>query len=254
MGETIMLVANHGKKHSGPVVIYTRVSTNKQGIHGLGIEAQKKLIEGALNGGDWKIIGEYQEQESGTKTDEGRPELAKAIKMCRKHNATLWVSTMSRLSRRASFVIRLIEEMEEGKFNFFVADNPTMHTGTLEFQAVMAAQQARQIRHDTKAALGRIKEHIAKEGSYTAKSGRVITKLGVHKNQKKAQKAAVQANKDNADVFAQNTITIINGIKEHDPAISLRGIARKLNQLEIKTARGGDWHPTTVASLIKRVK
>ena len=224
-----MLVANHGKKHTGPVVIYTRVSTNKQGIHGLGIEAQKELIEGALNGGDWKIIGEYQEQESGTKTDEGRPELAKAIKMCRKHGATLWVSTMSRLSRRASFVIRLIEEMEEGKFNFFVADNPTMHTGTLEFQAVMASQQARQIR-------------------------RVITKLGVHKNQKKAQKAAVQANKDNADIFAHNTITIIKGIQEHEPAISLRGIARKLNQLEIKTARGGDWHPTTVASLIKRAK
>ena len=242
-----MLVANHGKKHTGPVVIYTRVSTSKQGIHGLGIEAQKELIAQALNGGDWEIIGEFQEQESGTKTDEGRPELAKAIKMCRKHGATLWVSTMSRLSRKASFVIRLIEEMEEGKFNFFVADNPTMHTGTLEFQAVMASQQARQIRHDTK-------EHIAREGSYTSKAGNVITKLGVHKNQKQAQKLAVQANKDNADLFAKKTITIIKGIQENDSGISLRGIARKLNQLEIKTARGGDWHPTTVASLIKRAK
>tara|TARA_R100000458_G_C8266703_1_gene241695 strand:- start:769 stop:1518 length:750 start_codon:yes stop_codon:yes gene_type:complete len=248
-----MLVAQHGESHSGPVVIYTRVSTNKQGIHGLGIKAQKEMINKALNGGDWEIIAEFQEQESGTKTDEGRPELAKAIKLCRQHNATLWVSTMSRLSRRASFVIRLIEEMEEGKFNFFVADNPTMHTGTLEFQAVMAAQQARQIRRDTKAALGRIKEHIAKEGSYTAKSGRVITKLGVHHNQDKAQKAAVQANKDNANVFAAKIITIIDGIQKEDPEISLRGIARKLNQLEIKTARGGDWHPTTVAHILKRV-
>ena len=249
-----MLVTNDGNKHTGPVVIYTRVSTNKQGIHGLGIEAQKELIDRALHNGDWEIIGEFQEQESGTKTDEGRPELAKAIKMCRKHGATLWVSTMSRLSRKASFVIRLIEEMEEGKFNFFVADNPTMHTGTLEFQAVMASQQARQIRHDTKAALGRIKEHIAREGSYTSKAGNVITKLGVHKNQKQAQKLAVQANKDNADLFAKKTITIIKGIQENDSGISLRGIARKLNQLEIKTARGGDWHPTTVASLIKRAK
>jgi DNA invertase Pin-like site-specific DNA recombinase len=49
----------------GRFIAYFRVSTDKQGKSGLGLEAQRTAVTNYLNGGKWKIIAEFTEVESG---------------------------------------------------------------------------------------------------------------------------------------------------------------------------------------------
>jgi len=77
----------------GKFVAYYRVSTEKQGISGLGLEAQRTAVTDFLNGGRWKLVGEFKEVESGKKND--RPALAKALTACRVHGATLIIANLT---------------------------------------------------------------------------------------------------------------------------------------------------------------
>ena len=67
--------------HSGKFVAYYRVSTQRQGQSGLGLEAQQETVRQHLNGGDWELVGEFTEIESGRKVMRDRPELQKAIEV-----------------------------------------------------------------------------------------------------------------------------------------------------------------------------
>ena len=69
------------KPHFGWFVAYYRVSTDRQGRSGLGLDAQKKAVADYLNGGPWQLVGEFTEIESGKRSD--RPELEKALEACR---------------------------------------------------------------------------------------------------------------------------------------------------------------------------
>ena len=75
--------------HSGKFVIYLRVSTPRQGQSGLGIEAQRDIIDQHLNGGDWEVIAEYTEHESGKRSDRHRKQLKAALDHCKREGATL---------------------------------------------------------------------------------------------------------------------------------------------------------------------
>ena len=77
----------------GKFVAYYRVSTKRQGRSGLGLEAQKAAVGDYLNGGRWTLVGEATEVESGKRSD--RPELAKALALCRLHGATLVVAKLA---------------------------------------------------------------------------------------------------------------------------------------------------------------
>src|SRR5271169_1768879 len=92
-------------KHSGKWVSYLRVSTDKQGQSGLGLEAQRKAVEDYLNGGSWKVLKEFVEVESGSRND--RLELAKAMALCRLRGAVLVIAKIDRLSRDAHFLLGL---------------------------------------------------------------------------------------------------------------------------------------------------
>jgi len=83
-------------------VAYYRVSTPKQGISGLGLEAQRKAVLGYLDGGRWRLVAEETEVESGKRTN--RPALAKALRLCRIHNATLIIAKLDRLARNVAFI------------------------------------------------------------------------------------------------------------------------------------------------------
>jgi hypothetical protein len=65
-------VYEHGGGTDDPMVLYFRVSTAKQGADGLGIDAQKQMCINYLNGGKWKVIGEFIEVESGGKSEKER--------------------------------------------------------------------------------------------------------------------------------------------------------------------------------------
>ena len=95
-------------KHSGKWVSYLRVSTDKQGESGLGIEAQRKAVETYLNGGSWTLAQEFVEVESGKRSN-NRPQLAAALAACKKLKAKLVVAKLDRLARNVAFISKLME-------------------------------------------------------------------------------------------------------------------------------------------------
>jgi DNA invertase Pin-like site-specific DNA recombinase len=88
-------------------IAYYRVSTKRQGKSGLGLDAQQNSVREYLNGGKWKLIEEVIEVESGKRKD--RPELLRAIQLCKVHNATLLIAKLDRLARNVAFVSALME-------------------------------------------------------------------------------------------------------------------------------------------------
>ena len=91
----------------GKFVSYLRVSTQRQGRSGLGLEAQRQAVEDYLNGGRWSLVAECVEVESGKRSD--RPKLAEALRLCRIHKATLIIAKLDRLARNVAFISNLME-------------------------------------------------------------------------------------------------------------------------------------------------
>ena len=116
--------------HFGRFVAYFRVSTQRQGKSGLGLEAQRQAVATYLNGGDWKIVAEFTEVESG-KRDDNRPKLAEAFKACRVHRATLIIAKLDRLGRDAHFLLGL----QKAGVEFVCVDDPHMTPLTLGIRA-----------------------------------------------------------------------------------------------------------------------
>ncbi len=129
------------------IVTYLRVSTARQGQSGLGIEAQRAAVLAFLNGGDWKILREFVEIESGKRND--RVELAKAITLARVHGAKLVIAKLDRLSRDAHFLLGL----EKAGVDFVCADMPNANRLTVGIMAMVAEEERRMISSRTKAAL-----------------------------------------------------------------------------------------------------
>ena len=88
---------------NGKFISYLRVSTDKQGRSGLGLEAQRAAVEGYLNGGRWKLAAEYIEAESGKRND--RPKLAKALGHAKAIGATVVFAKVDRLTRNVDLLV-----------------------------------------------------------------------------------------------------------------------------------------------------
>lgn len=124
-------------------VAYLRQSTKKQAISGLGVEAQREIIEKFL--GDKKPIAEFVETESGKRTD--RPKLAEALELCRKTKSTLIVAKLDRLSRNVAFTSKLLESDVEIKFcDFQEANRLILHiiASIAEYEAGLISQRTKQ--------------------------------------------------------------------------------------------------------------
>ena len=127
-------------------VLYYRVSTQRQGRSGLGIEAQEAAVVAFLSARDTHVIGEYREIESGRKSD--RQQLAAAMQMCRITNSTLLIAKLDRLARNVAFISNL---MESG-IDFTAVDFPEMNKLTIHIMAAVAEHEAVMISERTKAA------------------------------------------------------------------------------------------------------
>src|ERR1700756_1718867 len=111
----------------GQFVAYYRVSTDRQGRSGLGLEAQQKAVRDYLSGG--QIIAEFVEIETGKRND--RPELGRALAACRRHKAKLVIAKLDRLSRNLAFIATLMDAGAE----FIAVDNPHANRLTLHILA-----------------------------------------------------------------------------------------------------------------------
>jgi DNA invertase Pin-like site-specific DNA recombinase len=135
----------------GTFVAYYRISTERQGKSGLGLDAQRKAVEDFLNGGNWRIVAELKEIESGKHSD--RPALAKAFQACRLRRAKLVIAKLDRLSRDAHFLLGL----EKAEVDFVAADMPTANRLTVGIMAMVADEERRMISRRTKEALAATK-------------------------------------------------------------------------------------------------
>lgn len=221
----------------GRFISYLRVSTPKQGRSGLGLEAQRKAVIDFLNGGNHEHLEEYVEEESGKR--DNRPIMRKALKHCKVAGATLVIAKLDRLSRNARFLL----ELQESRVSFVCADMPEANEMTIQIMAVMAQQERKMISERTKAALAAAKERGVKLGN--PEGARHIKHLG--------NKAAVIQIKKEAQGRAEDLRDIVEDIRTQGIS-SVRGIAAELTARGIKTARGGAWHPTSVARLLKRLQ
>jgi DNA invertase Pin-like site-specific DNA recombinase len=146
---------------NGKFVSYLRISTNKQALSGLGMEAQREAVAQYLNGGSWDLVQEVVEVESGRKNK--RPELERAIRLCNAIDATLIVARFDRLSRDAHFLIGL----KKSGIKFVAADNPDANELTVGILALVAENEARAISDRTKAALAAAKARGQVLGAYS---------------------------------------------------------------------------------------
>ena len=139
-------------------IAYYRVSTQKQGNSGLGLEAQRSDVSRFVERGG-TLIADYQDIESGKKND--RPNLIKAIEECKKRNATLLIAKLDRLSRNASFIFTL----HDSKIKFVCCDMPDANSITIGIMAVLAQDERERTSQRTKAALAELKRKGVKLGS-----------------------------------------------------------------------------------------
>src|SRR3954471_2074689 len=144
----------------GKFVAYYRVSTERQGRSGLGLEAQQEAVRAYLNGGSWRLVAEVIEVESGKRAD--RPKLAEALRLCRMHGGMLIIAKLDRLARNVAFVSNLMESGVE----FTAVDFPQANRLTVHILAAVAEHEAQMISTRTKAALAAAKARGTKLGGH----------------------------------------------------------------------------------------
>ena len=221
-------------------VAYYRVSTDRQGKSGLGLEAQRSAVATYLNGGNWKIVAEFTEVESGRSSD--RPELDNALAAARLHRCPLVVSKVDRLTRSVAFLSRLLEAGVDVRF----ADLPQIAGATgrflLQQMVAVAELEAGMISTRTKAALAAAKARGTKLGGTRIRlsDGQPVT------ISRSAQKSGAAANRERATARAADMAPTIEQIRKTG-ATTLRAIAAALNDAGIPTPRGqGKWGPVQV--------
>jgi DNA invertase Pin-like site-specific DNA recombinase len=128
-------------------ICYYRVSTQKQNISGLGLEAQKDSVHRFINYNGNKIVAEFTEVESGK--NDNRPELKKALQLCREKNATLVIAKLDRLSRNLTFLSQLMDS----KTKFIACDMPDASELTISIFASLAQWERKRISQRTIEAL-----------------------------------------------------------------------------------------------------
>ena len=211
-------------------IAYYRVSTDRQGKSGLGLEAQRKAILDYLDGGAWDLSAEFVEVESGKHSD--RPKLVEALDACRRLKAKLVIAKLDRLSRNLAFVATLMESGVE----FVAVDNPHANKLTVHILAAVAQHEREMISERTKAALRAAKARG--------------TQLG-NPRLAEAARRGVDALRASADRFAANIRPVIREIQAQG-VTSNNGIAAKLNERRVKTARGGRWTHVQVSAALAR--
>ena len=201
-------------------VAYLRVSTQRQGSSGLGLQAQQEIIRKYLNGNS--PIAEFIEVESGRKSD--RPKLHEALELCKKKKATLIVAKMDRLSRNVAFTSQLLDSGIEIVF----CDFPKANRLVLTIIAAISEYEAGLIRKRTKEALQIKKEHGFKLG----KPENLINNLEkaiANSRKTNMEKANNNPNNRRAVALLKNLVKTTSNLSE---------MARQLNDEGFVTSRG----------------
>jgi DNA invertase Pin-like site-specific DNA recombinase len=211
-------------------IAYYRVSTAKQGNSGLGLEAQKQIVNAYIQDKGTEIVGEFKDVESGKKNQ--RPQLLAAIDQCKRDNATLLIAKLDRLSRNASFIFTL----RDNNVKFQALDIPEANTLTIGIFATIAQHERELISQRTKDALKALKARGVKLGR--------PDNLTVA-----AQQKGVETIKTNA-ITNKNNVQAAEMIKHlRKDGSSFQSIADRLNILGYRTRYNHVFRAMTVQRL-----
>jgi DNA invertase Pin-like site-specific DNA recombinase len=217
-------------------VVYLRVSTERQGRSGLGLEAQREMVNAFAAREGLGLVQEFVEVETGKGSDalDRRPELAAALAMARREKCPVIVAKLDRLSRDVHFISGLMAQ----RIPFIVAElGADADSFMLHLYAALAEKERKLISERTKAALAVKKAQGVKLGNRT--------------NLAEARAKAVASTKATADAFALNVLPVIDQVKAQG-VTSYNGIAAALNDRGVRTARGGTWQAGTVRKICLR--
>lgn len=227
------------------LIAYYRVSTDKQKRSGLGLAAQRQDVERHAQVTGGTVTAEYTEAETGKAND--RPELLKALAHARKVKGTLVIAKLDRLSRNSAFVNNLLE----AGVPFVCCDNPQATPLTIRILAAIAQDEAERISARTKAGLQVIKRRIAREGSYTSRSGRVITKLGADGfagDPQAAQRRSLKVRRQQSQKKLAPASFRAQALRQE--GLTMQQIANTLNAEGYTTSRGLEWGSGQVCRLL----
>jgi DNA invertase Pin-like site-specific DNA recombinase len=210
-------------------VTYYRVSTDRQGRSGLGLDAQREAVRQflAARPAIATVIAEFVEVESGGRDD--RPKLLEALAACQRAKATLLIAKLDRLARSVSFVAGLMD----GDVDFVAVDMPHASRFVLHIMAAVAEHERQVIGERTKAALAAAKARGVRLGA----NGAVLA----------------ERHKADATTHANQIAPAIHAIQQAG-ASTTRQIADSLNSMSIASRQGGSWHPANVARVLRRLR
>lgn len=213
-----------------------RVSTENQGESRLGLERQRNQLTNFAKQNGFNIVEFVEEIESGKhRSIDNRPVLRTAISKAVKSNATLLVASVSRLSRDVQFIASLVNDK---KLRFVSAEcGKDASPFEIYLRAVFSEEERRKISTRTRGALAAAKRRGVKLGN---------------PNIKKAQKISIDSIKANANSFAKTVGPIIKSLRNEGQSYS--SVAAQLNDMKVRTARGGQWYAATVRNIEQRLQ
>ena len=212
-------------------VTYYRVSTARQGMSGLGLEAQQETVRQYLNRAAGDVVGMYTEIESGSNAD--RTQLRLALQQCRREKATLLIAKLDRLSRDAGFLMTLHNAGVEIR----AADMPEASTLEFGIRAIFAQHEREEISRRTREALAAAKARGVQLGSPRA-----------HETIRAAREARIKKADKKAKEFYWPLIASVQAAG----LTTLRDVAGALNARGIPSPAGRQWHPTSVKRVVDR--
>lgn len=222
----------------GRFIGYFRVSTARQGESGLGIEAQLSAVKRFLNGGSWELLAEFVEVESGRKGSKHRPQLGEALAACKRSKATLVIGKLDRLARDVRFFLEVLDDSGvDIRFAEFADIDPKTDEGRMLLinMANFAEFEGRRIGSRTRAALAAAKARGVRLGTAGSKN--------LQRN--------IEERRVDADAFANRLSHVISGFRA--AGMTQREMVSQLNQLGIRTPRGGEWSLIQLQRVLARL-
>jgi DNA invertase Pin-like site-specific DNA recombinase len=237
-------------------VIYIRVSTQKQGASGLGLEAQMTICQEYINQVNGQLVNTFKDVESGkSRTRQG---LWSAITFCKENNCTLVIAKLDRLARDVEFTFKVINSGVQIHF----CDMPQVNTMILGVFASVAQYERELISARTKAALGVRKKQLAEDGYFITKEGKRCEKLGGGTMEQAVKKASElrqeKARQNQANLFL---IKYIDNFEKRNGELNGKtdrkvweDLAEELNNLGQTTSKGLPFNYVRLYAMVKRVK
>jgi DNA invertase Pin-like site-specific DNA recombinase len=210
-------------------VAYYRVSTERQGRSGLGLDAQREAVLAYLNGGEWQLIAEFTETETGKGSNAlaKRPKLKDALACARKHKATLVIAKLDRLARNVAFIAQLMDSAVD----FVAVDHPAANRLTLHILAAVAEHEREIISERTKAALAAARSR----GTLLGRMGRELAEI----NKAAARRALEPLHPVLKELAAAG--------------LSRRAMVDRLNSAGVASPGGGRWHLANLQRALTRL-